>query len=93
MRRAAWRAVVLLCGLVALVYTLDFAIFRYKNWRGTALGSVIVYRYYAIEKKANRVEYQFVDKQDRPCAHSLFGHAGLTPCWYLEKHTEQRTNI
>jgi hypothetical protein len=26
------------------------------------------------------------------CVHSLFPHMGYQPCWYLSRHSEQRTN-
>jgi hypothetical protein len=27
------------------------------------------------------------------CVNSLFPHQGYLPCWYLSKHTDQRTDI
>jgi hypothetical protein len=71
----------------ALVYCLDYGVLRL---RGTPTGTVMVRRYYAIQEKANRVEYVFDKDEAQTCARSLFGHMGYQACWYLSRHAEQR---
>ncbi len=59
-----------------------------------AFGTVTIYHYYdyAIQKKANKTEYVFKGS-DQTCVHSLLPHIGRSPCWYLQRHTEQRSDI
>jgi hypothetical protein len=81
-------------GLLCVIYAGDYAVLRFRlAGNSSALGSVTVYRYYAIQKKANKVEYVFNGTENQTCAHSLFPHMNYRPCWYLERHSEQRTNI
>ena len=81
------KIVIWLVAGLALVYGADFALFRL---RGKPAGKVDVRRYFAIREKANRVEYIFDKEENQASLRSLFPHAGMTPCWYLSRHTEQR---
>ena len=74
---------------LALAYGADYAVFRL---RGRPAGTVAVRRYYAIQEKANRVEYVFDKEENRACARTLFPQTGLAPCWYLSRHAEQRVD-
>jgi len=93
-KRALKIAPLLLFGLLCLVYLADYAVLKYRvaENRG-ALGTVTVYSYYAIQKKGNKVEYVFNGTQNETCVHTLFPHMGYAPCWYVERHREQRTDI
>ena len=83
-----------LISLLLSIYGSDSLWIRYRSTKGAgAFGSVTVYRYYSIEKKANRVEYDFLDKENQICVHSLFPHMGFAPCWYLKRHTEKKIDI
>ena len=75
--------------LLALIYAGDWAVW---HARGKPTGTVLVRRYYAIQEKANRVEYIFDKKENQACARSWFPHLGLTPCWYLSRHAERRVD-
>lgn len=75
---------------IALFYGGDYAVLRL---RGGPTGTVVVRRYYAIAKKANRVEYVFDKAENQTCVQSLFPHMGYVPCWYLSRHPEQRVDI
>jgi len=77
------KIVIWLVAGLALVYGADFALFRL---RGKPAGKVDV----PIQEKANRVEYIFDKEENQASLRSLFPHAGMTPCWYLSRHTEQR---
>jgi len=78
--------------LVLLVlYGTDYAMVRFRIPLGREpTGSVMVRRYYAIQEKANRVEYIFDKDEAQTCVRSLFPHLGYKPCWYLSRHAEQR---
>jgi hypothetical protein len=75
---------------LVVLYAGDYALVRLRH---EPTGSVAVRRYYAIQEKANRVEYVFDKEENQTCVQSLFPHLGLVPCWYLSRHTEQRENI
>jgi hypothetical protein len=75
---------------LAVIYGGDYLIFRIRR---SPTGTVTVRRYYAIQKKANRVEYVFDKELNQTCVQSLFPHLGDTPCWYLSRHSELRIDI
>jgi len=54
-------------------------------------GTVTVQRYAAISEKT-KTEFVYEGPINQPAPHSLFPHLGYQPCWYLSRHTEQRTN-
>jgi len=88
-RTVAWLAI-----LLCVTYALDYAILRLRlTAKGQAFGSVTVYRYYAIQEKANKVNYVFLDSQSEKCVHSLFPHLSCSPCWYASRHTERKVDI
>jgi hypothetical protein len=59
---------------------------------GAAFGSVHRYRVYAIPLKNGKTEFQMDANQPEetlPCVHSLFPHLSYSPCWYLQRNTQQ----
>jgi hypothetical protein len=56
------------------------------------MGTVTIQRYDAISEKNNKTEFDFESPITVTCVHSLFPHMGYQPCWYLSRHSEQRTN-
>ena len=94
LRRMFFAAVLGVVAAVALVFVVDFLIFRIRvaaNWN--PYGSVVVDHYYAVGEKSGKTEYIFDPPQAQPCSHSLFPQSGYQPCWYLSRHPEQRTNV
>jgi hypothetical protein len=80
--------------VTALAYTADYFAFRYRVARNLEpYGQVTVRHYYAVEQKGGRIQFIFEPPVRETCVHSLFPRAGYLPCWYLERHTEQRTDI
>ncbi len=78
----------------ALAYVVDYAVLRLRVSTGKApFGTVNVRPVYAVPQKDHRTEYLVGDAQDQPCVHSLFPHMGDSPCWYLERHREQRVDM
>jgi hypothetical protein len=87
-------AVLTAASVAVLAYAGDYAVFRYRlSANRQPFGQVTVITYYAVGEKGNKVEYIFNPPQAVTCVSSLFPHAGYTPCWYLERHKEQRTDI
>ena len=80
-------------GLILIAYTVDYGVFRYRVRTNRAFGQVTVTSYDAVQEKNGKTEFLFDPPQARTCVNSLFPRAGYLPCWYLQRHTEQRTNI
>lgn len=80
--------------LLALSFILDYVIFRVRIASSRqAYGTVTVRHYYAVLQKNGKTQFIFDPPQPQACVQSLFPHAGDLPCWYLRRHSEQRTNI
>ena len=90
MKRMFLKAGSVLLATLALVWTGDYVLLRLRH---TQFSTVAVRRYYAIDKKANKVEYIFDSARDQSCVNSLFPHMGQVPCWYLRRHAEERIEI
>jgi hypothetical protein len=80
--------------LAAVGFAADDVSIRYKIPASRqALGSVQVRKVYAVKRKNGSTEFLFDDPTNISCVNSLVPHMGLKPCWYLERHTEQREDI
>jgi hypothetical protein len=80
--------------LFGALYAGDYVLLRYRVARNQGgLGTVTIYRYYAVEEKNRKTEYIFDHAEDQTCAHSLFPHLGYSACWYLKRHSERQTNL
>jgi hypothetical protein len=80
--------------LTILAYGTDYAVFRYRVAANRQpFGQVTVTRYDAVAQKNGRTQFIFNPPEAQTCVHALFPRAGFVPCWYLQKHTEQRTDI
>lgn len=87
-------AVATLAGAFVVAYAGDYGVFRYRVAKShQPFGQVTVITYYAVGEKGNKTEYIFNPPQAVTCVNSLFPHGGNSPCWYLRRHTEQRTDI
>jgi hypothetical protein len=81
-------------GLTALAYATDYLVFRYRLAANRQpFGQVTVTRYDAVAQKSGKTQFIFNPPEAQTCVHALFPRAGFTPCWYLQRHTEQRTDI
>jgi len=82
-----------LAGLALFAYALDYVVFRYRMGSGRGFGQVTVTTYDAVPQKNGKTVFMFHDPQQQTCVNSLFPRAGSVPCWYLQRHSEQRTNF
>jgi hypothetical protein len=81
-------------GVTGLTYAVDYVLFRYRVAANRQpFGQVTVMPYYAVSQKNGKTQFIFNPPEARTCVHALFPHAGYEPCWYLQRHTEQRTDI
>jgi hypothetical protein len=88
------RSLLVLIALACLSYLADFAVLRWKfSHKGDAFGKVTIRRYFAVPRKDGKEEYMEDDPRVESCVHSLYPHSAVPPCWYLNKHREQRVNM
>ncbi|MFZ0816291.1 MAG: hypothetical protein WAM78_12280 [Candidatus Sulfotelmatobacter sp.] len=81
-------------GVSTLAYAADYVVFRYRVAEDRQpFGQITVSRYYAVAQKSGKTQFIFQPPEAQTCVHSLFPRAGCVPCWYLQRHTEQRTDI
>jgi DNA-binding Lrp family transcriptional regulator len=81
-------------GVTALAYVVDYAVFRYRVARNRQpYGQITVTSYDAVPQKNGKTEFIFDPPQVQTCVNALFPRSGYVPCWYLQRHTEPRTNI
>jgi len=86
--------ILVLTSLTVLAYGIDYLGFRYRVASNRQpFGSVTVQSYYAVGQKSGKTEYLFNPPRAQTCIHAVFSHAGYAPCWYLSRHSEQRTDI
>jgi hypothetical protein len=81
-------------GLTAFAYAVDYAVFRYRVAANRQpFGQITVSSYDAVQQKSGRTEFIFNPPEAQTCVHALFPRSGYVPCWYLQRHSEPRTNI
>jgi hypothetical protein len=80
--------------LTALAYAIDYAVFRYKVAKNRqAFAQFTVTSYDAIPQKSGKTLMIFHPPEQQTCVNSLFPREGYPPCWYLQRHTEQRIDM
>jgi hypothetical protein len=81
-------------GLALLAYVADYCVFRYRvATNRQPYGQITVTSYDAVQQKNGKTEFIFNPPEAQTCVNALFPRAGYVPCWYLQHHSEQRTNI
>ena len=81
-------------GLALLAYAVDYIVFRYRvATNRQPFGQITVTTYDAVAQKNGKTEFIFNPPETQTCANALFPRGGYVPCWYLQRHAEQRTNI
>ena len=81
-------------GVTGLTYTVDYVLFRNRVAANRQpFGQVTVMPYYAVPQKNGKTQFIFNPPEAQTCVHALFPRAGFTPCWYLQRHTEQHTDF
>jgi len=81
-------------GLTLLTYAADYGVFRYRVATNRhPFSQITVTSYDAVLQKNGKTEFLFNPPEAQTCVNALFPRAGYVPCWYLQRHTEQRTNI
>jgi hypothetical protein len=87
-------AILAFVGAGLIAFALDWAVFEVRVMtKRNPYGSVTVDHYYAVGEKGGKTEFIFDPPQPQTCVHALFPHAGFSPCWYLSRHPEQKTDV
>ncbi len=58
-----------------------------------SLGQIQVHRLYVLKKARNKVDILPAEWEPQSCVRAVFPHRGLTPCWWLARHTEQQIEM
>jgi hypothetical protein len=83
-----------LLGVTALAYAADYGVFRYRvAGNRQPFGRITVTTYDAVQQKSGKTVFIFNPPEAQTCVNALFPRSGYFPCWYLQRHTEQRTDI
>ena len=83
-----------LLGLTLLAYAADYAVFRYRvSTNRQPYGQFTVTSYDAVPQKNGRTQFIFNPPAQQTCVNALFPREGYEPCWYLQRHTEQRIDM
>ena len=94
LRRIALRSFLAGVGLLGIAYAADYGVFRYRlATKRQPFGSVTVKHYYEVAHKDGKAELIFDPPVQKTCVHSLFPHSGDPPCWFLNRHAEQKTDL
>ena len=78
-------AVITLLIFAVALFVGDWAWFKLS---GSQRSSVTVQRFISAPLKNNKQEIDYLGSEDVPCAVSLLPQEGMTPCWYLRRHTK-----
>jgi len=86
LKRIAGRAVLGLLIAVAVMFIVDWVVWKVRVLRGGGMGTVDVTWYQVAELKGSKE--QFFPDGEGPvnCSQSVFPQGGNKPCWYLVKH-------
>jgi hypothetical protein len=93
LRRLLVAGFVGVAGITLVAYASDYALFRYRLHKNAAFGQITISSYDAVQQKNGKTVFLFNPPEPQTCVHTLFPHAGFVSCWYLQRHTEPRTNI
>ncbi len=93
LRRLAVILLLSVAGALLIAYAVDYGVFRYRVAANKGFGQVTVTSYDAVQQKSGKTVFLFNSPQQQTCVNSLFPRAGYLPCWYLQRHTERRTDI
>ena len=72
----------------ALLYLLDFAVWKTRVARGGGMGSVVVDLYTVADLKGGKEDYYANGTVSMPCSKSIYPQAGNRPCWWAQRHRE-----
>jgi len=75
-----------LVGLAAFAFAADWTIFKVE---GSPTSKFTVSHFVSAPLKNNKEEIDYTGSEEVPCSITLLPQGGLTPCWWLRKHTNE----
>lgn len=91
LRRQLNRIAYLLVLIAALLYPVDWAIWRVRVAAGNGMGSSVVTQTTAATLKGNNFEVYSQQTTSVDCSRSLLPQAGAGACWWLQRHPQRIT--
>lgn len=80
--------------LTLIAYAVDYVAFRYRvSTNHQPFGQITITSYDAVRQKSGKTQFIFNPPEGQTCVNALFPREGYVPCWYLQRHTEPRTDI
>lgn len=86
MRSALLRSALGLLLAATLVLAADWGVWSFKRARGQGYGEIPVTHLVVAPLKGGREEYYTDGTAPVRCSRSLAPHAGLSACWWLNRH-------
>jgi len=77
----------------AAVYGLDDLSARLGVPARPRFSTFTITRLYRVNEKFNKFSFVPMPSVEQQCVNALFPHSGSMPCWYLESHTTQVTEV
>jgi hypothetical protein len=94
LKRLFFRIIGAVVLLASATYAGDYVSIRYRIPPSrNQFSAITIQPYYAIHEKNGRIEYDYARPETQTCVHSLFPHFGYSPCWYVIRHKDRRTDI
>lgn len=86
MMRWLMRGVLGLVAFAGLSYVVDYLAYRAM---GSPKSQYLVSHFVSAPLKNNKEEIDFTGKDEEACSLTIYPQDGLTPCWYLKRHTNE----
>jgi hypothetical protein len=94
LKRITFIAISSAIAVTALSYAIDCAVFRRRvATNRQPFGQIMVTTYDAIPQKSGKTQFIFNPPEVQTCANALFPRQGYVPCWYLQRHADQRIDM
>lgn len=74
--------------IAAVLYPVDWAVWRVRVARGGGMGSFQVDLYTVADLKGGKEDYYPQGTTVVTCSRSIYPQEGNTPCWWVERHRE-----
>ena len=91
-RRVRWAAAIVIAAPLVLFGIEDICI-RLRFPLRDPYRQVSVHRVYMLHKTREKMNIVNAESAEQTCVRAVFAHLGYTPCWYLERHTEQQVDF
>jgi hypothetical protein len=86
MRRILGRIAAVLLIATAVVWMVDWSVWRVRVARGGGMGTVQVTWFQVAELKGGKEDFYPDGEGPVSCSQAVFPHGGAKPCWYVVKH-------